>query len=138
MKGGKIYSINHMEYMVLDGTSGIMPGQAGLELLANRLLGVGVDRVMIFVGTEQEPSFRLYSANGLSAKADKDAYVVLARYLHDCQFAPNASEMVRHLGEKALTAGMENGISCMDVRITESFWQQALKLDICRAEKEIA
>ena len=137
MKVGKIYNVNHKEYMVLDGTSDMMPGQAGLELLANRSLGVGADCVMIFTGTEQEPSFRLYDADGMAVIASREAYVVLAKYLRDCQFTPNVSEMVRYLGEHALAAGMEAGISS-EVRITECFWQQALHLDRCRKEKEIA
>ena len=138
MKVGKNYIIDHTEYMVLDGTSDRMPGQAGLELLADRRLGVGADYVMIFTGTEREPSFLLYDGHGGKVGAGREAYMILARYLRDAQLAPNASEMVRHLGEQALSAGSAQEISCFESRITESFWNEVMQMNGIRESKEIA
>ena len=138
MKVGKKYIVDSVEYLVLDGTSGRMPGQAGLELLADRGLGVGAEYVMVFTGTEQEPSFLLYRSDGQRTETGREAYGVLARYLRDNRLAPNVSEMVHYLGERALAAGTGQEISCVEVRMTEFFWGQVLRMDSVRAVRAIA
>ncbi len=138
MKTGKLYSINHKEYLVLDGTSDLMPDHDGRQLLSNRSRGVGADYFMVFTGTDREPSFLLYGADGAAVQPGHEAYRVLARYLHDHQEVPNASEMVKHLGEQAFLAGSEREISCVEVRITEYFWQLVLSAGGREITREIA
>ncbi len=137
MKSGKIYSIDHTEYLVLDGTCDMMPGREGLKQLSDRRQGVGADYVMIFTGTEQEPSFLLYRSDGKRTALSRESYAVLAKYLRETHAVPNVPEMVRHLGEQALSAGSEK-VSTFEVRITNFFWKQVLQADCCGKSKDIA
>ena len=114
------YMLHGLEYMVWNGTRGYMPGRKAIRLLAHRRSGVGADRVMVFTGSGQEPSFRLYGTDGGSLAAGREEYLILARYLRDEGIAVNAAELVRHLGAEALRAAGEK-LPSFEVRLTESF-----------------
>ena len=60
----RIYKVEKQEYMVMDGTTGFMPGAAAIRLLAHRRFGVGADRVLVFTGSEEIPSFKAFTADG--------------------------------------------------------------------------
>ncbi len=137
MKTGRLYRINDREIMVLDGIANEMPGQKGLALLANRRAGVGADRVLVFTGTEEQPSMRVYDSKGNPAAADRLDYIALACYLREQQIAPNMAEMVKHLGATALQAGDFRGGKA-ELHITEYFWQQVLRMDAGRLCQKVA
>lgn len=77
------YLVEGKEYMVLDGTSGFMPGSEAIRLLCSRFRGVGADRVIVFVGTEEIPSFKAFAANGVEEEMTAADYAVLARTKED-------------------------------------------------------
>ena len=60
----RIYQVEKQEYMVMDGTTGFMPGAAAIRLLAHRRFGVGADRVLVFTGSEEITSFKAFTADG--------------------------------------------------------------------------
>ncbi len=114
------YIVNDVEYMVINGIRDYMPGMEAVRLLAHYKKGVGADRVMVFTGSSQEPSFRLYTSNGEVRAADRDAYVVLAHYLRKEGILANAAELVRNLGDEALTVA-GSPVSSFEVRLTDHF-----------------
>ena len=71
------YLVEDKEIMVLDGTAGFMPGAAAIRLLTGRH-GVGADRVLVFTGTEEIPSFKAYTKDGVMGEVTADDYRVLA------------------------------------------------------------
>ncbi len=114
------YVIHGMEYMVVNGIRDYMPGREAIRLLAHRRSGVGADRVIVFTGSGQEPSFRLWGADGEICAAGKEEYLVLAHYLRSEGIAVNAAEFVRYLGDGILSVTGEK-LSTIEIRITESF-----------------
>ena len=71
------YLVEDKEVMVLDGTAGFLPGAAAIRLLTGRQ-GVGADRVLVFTGTEEIPSFRAYTKEGILEEATAEDYRILA------------------------------------------------------------
>ena len=67
----KNYTTAEKEYMVLNGSAmRVMPGTAAIRLIADRHQGVGADRVLVFTGTHEEPSFLVYEESyGVSVSA---------------------------------------------------------------------
>jgi len=116
----KNYVIHDVEYMVVNGIRDYMPGREGIRLLAHRRSGVGADRVILFTGSGQEPSFRLYGASGEMCVAGRDEYLILAHYLRSEGIAVNAAEFVRYLGDEVMSVTSEK-ISTIEIRITDSF-----------------
>ena len=116
----KNYVVNHTEYMVIHGMRDYMPGKEAIRLLAHRRDGVGADFVMVFTGSGQEPSFRLYGADGRERAAGREEYLVLAHYLRDEGISANAAELVKHLGEETLSVAGEK-IPSIEIHVTESF-----------------
>lgn len=114
------YIVNDVEYMVVNGIRDYMPGREAVRLLAHHKKGVGADRVMVFTGSDQEPSFRLYVSNGEACTADRDTYVVLAHYLRKEGIPANASELVKHLGDEALTV-VGDPITSFEIHLTDFF-----------------
>ena len=43
----RLYRVEDMEVMVMDGTQGFMPETDAVRLLASREFGVGADRVLV-------------------------------------------------------------------------------------------
>ena len=72
------YLVEDKEVMVLDGTTGFMPGAAAIRLLAGRQ-GVGADRVLVFTGTQELPSFTAFSREGAVVELTADDYSILSR-----------------------------------------------------------
>ena len=128
MKIAKHYIIDGVEVMVLDGRNHAMPGSNGMALLAHRKLGVGADRILVFTGTEEQPSFIAYGADGSLDEARRSDYVALACYLRDCGISPNVAEMLRNLGMDALAAARTE-VERLEIHITEYFWSKALEQD---------
>ncbi len=116
----KNYVIHGVEYMVVNGIRDYMPGREAIRLLAHRRSGVGADRVIVFTGSDQEPSFRLYGANGEICAAGREEYFILAHYLRSEGIAVNAGEFVRYLGDEVLSV-MRERMYTIEIRITESF-----------------
>lgn len=120
----KNFTLDNVEYMVCDSTKGYVPERAGLALLANRRLGVGADRVLVFTGTQQQTSFQLYDAAGKELSAQKQDYLVFAAYLQREGITANAVEMVKALGDQAVLGARGMDISCFEVHVTEAFCQK--------------
>lgn len=64
MFSAKNYKVEEQEIMVFDGTQGFMPGSAAIQRMSSRSQGVGLDRVIVFTGTEQHPAFHAFTAEG--------------------------------------------------------------------------
>ncbi len=128
MKIARHYIIDGVEIMVLDGRNHAMPGSNGLSLLAHRKLGVGADRILVFTGTEEQPSFIAYDAEGSFSEAGRSDYVALTCYLRDCGISPNVAEMLRNLGTEMLAVARA-GVERLEIHITEYFWKKALEQD---------
>ncbi len=128
MKIARHYIIDGVEIMVLDGRDDFMLGSRGMALLAHRKLGVGADRILVFTGTEEQPSFIAYDTDGCFSEARRSDYVVLACYLRDCGISPNVAEMLRNLGMDVLAAARAE-IESLEIHITEYFWNKALEQD---------
>ena len=79
----RVYLVEDKEVMVLDGTAGFMPGSSAVRLLADRHQGVGADRIIVFTGTQEIPSFRVYTAKGEQQEMSAADYRVLARSKED-------------------------------------------------------
>jgi diaminopimelate epimerase len=77
------YLVEDKEIMVLDGTAGFMPGAGAIRLLADRHQGIGADRIIVFTGTEEIPSFRVYTADGVQQEMTAEDYRVLSRSHED-------------------------------------------------------
>ena len=124
----KDFMLNDVEYIVCDATKGYAPRAAGIELLAHRRYGIGADRVMVFTGTSEEPSFLLYAADGRELVPEKADYLVLAAYLGSEGIQPNVAEMVHALGDQALVAKSSLAPS-FELHVTESFCKKLRALD---------
>ena len=122
------YVVNDVEYMVVNGMRDYMPGREGIRLLAHHQRGVGADRIMVFMGSDQAPSFRLYEANGMRCEADRNAYLVLAHYLRKEGIGVNATELVRYLGDEALVAGGEH-LPSFEIHLTDVFLSKVRERD---------
>lgn len=72
------YRIAGREILVFDGTKGYMPGAAAIRLLAGRK-GVGADRIIVYTGTKEIPSFRVFAADGGEQTMTAEDYRVLSR-----------------------------------------------------------
>ncbi|MGN8837025.1 diaminopimelate epimerase [Mitsuokella jalaludinii] len=79
----RIYQVEKQEYMVMDGTTGFMPGAAAIRLLAHRCFGVGADRVLVFTGSEEIPSFKAFTADGEEQEMQESDYAALAKVKED-------------------------------------------------------
>ena len=79
----RICKVENQEYMVMDGTTGFMPGAAAIRLLAHRRFGVGADRVLIFTGSEEIPSFKAFTADGEEQEMQEADYAALAKVKED-------------------------------------------------------
>lgn len=79
----RIYKVEKQEYMVMDGTTGFMPGAAAIRLLAHRRFGVGADRVLVFTGSEEIPSFKAFTADGEEQEMQEVDYAALAKVKED-------------------------------------------------------
>lgn len=71
------YLVEDKEIMVLDGTAGYMPGEAAIRLLTSRQ-GVGADRVLVFTGTQEIPSFTAFTKDGVREELTAADYCVLS------------------------------------------------------------
>jgi len=71
------YLVEDKEIMVLDGTAGYMPGEAAIRLLASRQ-GVGADRVLVFTGTQEVPSFTAFTREGMREELTAADYRILS------------------------------------------------------------
>ncbi|MDD7056723.1 MAG: diaminopimelate epimerase [Selenomonadaceae bacterium] len=85
MFSAKIYHMEQQEILVLDGTQGFLPGMAAIQRICSRGLGVGLDRVILFTGTEQHPSFRAYTTDGVETELTSADMRVLARSQYDIE-----------------------------------------------------
>lgn len=72
------YLMEDKEVMMLDGTTGFMPGAAAIRLLASRQ-GVGADRILVFTGTQEIPSFKVFTKDGVQEELTAADYRVLSR-----------------------------------------------------------
>ena len=79
----RIYQVEKQEYMVMDGTTGFMPEAAAIRLLAHRRFGVGADRVLVFTGSEEIPSFKAFTADGEEQEMQESDYAALAKVKED-------------------------------------------------------
>lgn len=79
----RIYRVENQEYMVMDGTTSFMPGAAAIRLLAHRRFGVGADRVLVFTGSEEIPSFKAFTADGEAQEMQEADYAALAKVKED-------------------------------------------------------
>ena len=79
------FVVEDKEYMVLDGTAGFMPGEAAIRLLAHRRQGVGADRVLVFTGTDEVPSFVAFRADGTAEALTAEDYRVLSLSVPTCE-----------------------------------------------------
>ena len=79
----RIYKAESKEYMVMDGTTGFMPGAGAIRLLTHRRYGVGADRVLVFTGSEEIPSFKAFTPEGEEEEMQAADYAVLAKVKED-------------------------------------------------------
>ena len=67
------------EYMVLDGRQGFMPGPAAVQLMMDRMLGIGGDRLLVIAGSAEHSRLLVYLADGTAVPAGAKEQVLLRR-----------------------------------------------------------
>ncbi|MDY4416025.1 diaminopimelate epimerase [Selenomonas sp.] len=119
----KNYTTAEKEYMVLNGsTMRDMPGAAAIRLLADRHQGVGADRVLVFTGTHEEPSFLVYEADGTQANAAPMDYKILVRYLAEEGIAANPAELAKVFGDQAFVEAFSTpSVTRLEFHVTDAF-----------------
>lgn len=119
----KNYTTAEKEYMVLNGsTMRVMPGAAAIRLLADRRQGVGADRVLIFTGTHEQPSFLVYEADGTQAEAESMDYKILVRYLAEEGIAANPAELAKVFGDQAFVEAFSTPqVTKIEFHVTDAF-----------------
>lgn len=78
-----VYKADNKEYMVMDGTQGFLPEAAAVRLLMHRRHGVGADRLLVFRGSEEVPSFVAFTPEGEQQELTSADYAVLSRSRED-------------------------------------------------------
>ncbi|MDY6267766.1 MAG: diaminopimelate epimerase [Selenomonadaceae bacterium] len=131
----KNYTTAEKEYMVLNGsTMRVMPGAAAIRLLADRRQGVGADRVLIFTGTHEQPSFLVYEADGTQAEAESMDYKILVRYLAEEGIAANPAELAKVFGDQAFVEAFSTPqVSKIEFHVTDAF---LAKMEAADAKEE--
>ncbi|MCI6284605.1 diaminopimelate epimerase [Selenomonas sp.] len=119
----KNYTTAEKEYMVLNGsTMRVMPGAAAIRLLADRHQGVGADRVLVFTGTHEEPSFLVYEADGTQVDAEAMDYKILVRYLAEEGIAANPAELAKVFGDQAFVEAFSTpSVTRLEFHVTDAF-----------------
>ena len=119
----KNYTTAEKEYMVLNGsTMRDMPGAAAIRLLADRHQGVGADRVLVFTGTHEEPSFLVYAADGTQVAAEAMDYKILVRYLAGAGIAANPAELAKVFGDQAFVEAFSTpSVTRLEFHVTDAF-----------------
>ena len=119
----KNYTTAEKEYMVLNGsTMRVMPGTAAIRLLADRHQGVGADRVLVFTGTHEEPSFLVYEADGTQVDAEAMDYKILVRYLAEEGIAANPAELAKVFGDQAFVEAFSTpSVTRLEFHVTDAF-----------------
>ena len=131
----KNYTTAEKEYMVLNGsTMRVMPGAAAIRLLAGRRQGVGADRVLIFTGTHEQPSFLVYEADGTQAEAESMDYKILVRYLAEEGIAANPAELAKVFGDQAFVEAFSTPqVTKIEFHVTDAF---LAKMEAADAKEE--
>ena len=83
----KDYIYENIEYLVTDGRDGFNPSADGIRMLASRKVGVGADKIIVFHGSAECPSFTVYDADGNKVEASREDVLVFAYYLR-CEGIP--------------------------------------------------
>lgn len=124
MLAAKIYQTENDEVMVLSQREceEVMPSAAAIRLLADRRSGVGADRVLLFTGTQREPSFLVFAADGTELRPEAQDYQILVRYLAEEHIAANPAELARVFGANTfLEAFAARSVTSIEVRLTDCF-----------------
>ena len=133
----KNYTTAEKEYMVLNGSTmhDSMPGAAAIRLLADRRQGVGADRVLVFTGTHEEPSFLAYEADGTQVGPEAMDYKILVRYLAEEGIAANPAELARVFGDRAFVEAFSTpAVTKLEFHVTDAFVARMEAAD-CKAER---
>ena len=132
----KNYTTAEKEYMVLNGsTMQVMPGAAAIRLLANRRNGVGADRVLVFTGTHEEPSFLVYEADGTQVGAESMDYKIIVRYLAEEGIAANPAELAKVFGDQAFVEAFSTpDVTRLEFHVTDAFIERMREAD-AKAER---
>lgn len=132
----KNYTTAEKEYMVLNGsTMRVMPGAAAIRLLADRHQGVGADRVLVFTGTHEEPSFLVYEQDGTQADATPMDYKILVRYLAEEGIAANPAELAKVFGDQAFVEAFSTpSVTRLEFHVTDAFVERMKAAD-AKAER---
>ena len=125
----KDYIYENIEYLVTDGRDGFNPSADGIRMLASRKVGVGADKIIVFHGSAECPSFTVYDADGNKVEASREDVLVFAYYLR-CEGIPaSAVEIVHALGDQAILDIHDLHLPEMEVRLTEHFICQMSGVD---------
>lgn len=81
----RLYRVEDKEVMVMDGTQGYMPEAKAIRLLASRKLGVGADRVIVYMGKQTKQGFRAFDAAGHEDELTAEDCLLLARQQADIE-----------------------------------------------------
>ena len=132
----KNYTTAEKEYMVLNGsTMQNMPGAAAIRLLADRRNGVGADRVLVFTGTHEEPSFLVYEADGTQVDAESLDYKIIVRYLAEEGIAANPAELAKVFGDQAFVEAFSTpDVTRLEFHVTDAFIERMREAD-AKAER---
>ena len=120
------YIIDGFEYMVIDAQD-FMVSRDAVRLMANRREGVGADEVLAFTGTDTQPSFVAFSANGDIKAPSRDNYRAMLLYMRDRQITPNLEEFNLALGAMNLAREVQP-VTRLEIHLTESFVSRLIAL----------
>lgn len=73
------YLADGRQILMMDGTQGFMPDAMSARMLCDKVDGIGADRLIVFTGTEEVPSFTAYRADGTQENLTAEDYAVLSR-----------------------------------------------------------
>ena len=129
----KNYTTAEKEYMVLNGsTMRVMPGTAAIRLLADR--HQGADRVLVFTGTHEEPSFLVYEADGTQTEPEAMDYKIIVRYLAEEGIAANPAELAKVFGDQAFVEAFSTPeVTKLEFHVTDAF---VAKMEAADAKEE--
>jgi hypothetical protein len=124
------FTFQDVEYMVCDTKAGYVPGMAGIELLANRRLGVGADRVLI-MDTEGKPSLRAFTMHGQETAVTVEDILIAAYAVHTDGRAACAKAILKARGSQAYSRLQElaGKVDSFEAHVTDAFCRRMESLD---------
>ena len=121
MKIVKSYEVQDREYLLLSrqGWQGGCWSSTGIAMLCQ---AIGGDRVILFTGTHEKPSFHVYAQDGSEQAPQVLDYRMLVRFLAKEGIAADPAELARAFGDRAFVEAFSvPAVVEREYRLTDAF-----------------